>query len=221
MRKLPLEFSLYDAVYSNNIPFEQYFVILFDALPSKYSTKSLYSKDIINYFLGIGFIEDCKIVSGRRYVEQKSESLFVHPEKNILLFTERNLIKDPNLVSLEFGYDIHRGEISSQIDLENISKFKRNPVKSSIQLVRSDMGQMDTEEYNLSIPEMDLELNYGTDFLKLHETIVKRLNAQGDKGIILLHGDPGTGKCVVGDTKVTLRNKVTGEIFFKNIEDLM
>jgi hypothetical protein len=194
MRKLPLEFSLYDAVYSNNIPFEQYFVILFDALPSKYSTKSLYSKDIINYFLGIGFIEDCKIVSGRRYVEQKSESLFVHPEKNILLFTERNLIKDPNLVSLEFGYDIHRGEISSQIDLENISKFKRNPVKSSIQLVRSDIGQMDTEEYNLSIPEIDLELNYGTAFLKLHETIVRRLNTQGDKGIILLHGDPGTGK---------------------------
>ena len=39
-----------------------------------------------------------------------------------------------------------------------------------------------------------LELNYGSDFNKIHEVIVERLNKNNDKGIILLHGDPGTGK---------------------------
>jgi SpoVK/Ycf46/Vps4 family AAA+-type ATPase len=56
------------------------------------------------------------------------------------------------------------------------------------------MGHLDTEEYELNIPDVDIGLNYGSDFMKVHETIVKRLNKPNDKGIILFHGDPGTGK---------------------------
>jgi ATP-dependent 26S proteasome regulatory subunit len=44
------------------------------------------------------------------------------------------------------------------------------------------------------VPDVDVELNYGQEFSKIHETIVKRLNNMNDKGIILFHGDPGTGK---------------------------
>jgi ATP-dependent 26S proteasome regulatory subunit len=194
MRKIPLEFSLYDNVYNNDLPFEQYYVILFDTLPSKFSTKTNYSKDVVKYFLESGFIEDCRIVSGRKYVEQTSQSLYLHMEKNLMINVERNLLKDNDLVSLEFGYDVKKGDLDSQIDMEHIKKYKRVPKKSSIQLVKSDMGHLDTEEYDLAIPECDLELNYGKDFIKVHNTIVKRLNTPGDKGIILLHGLPGTGK---------------------------
>ena len=50
------------------------------------------------------------------------------------------------------------------------------------------------EEYELKIPKTDLKLNYGKDFKKIHDTIVRRLNKDNDKGIVLLHGEPGTGK---------------------------
>jgi SpoVK/Ycf46/Vps4 family AAA+-type ATPase len=53
---------------------------------------------------------------------------------------------------------------------------------------------MDTEEYDLYVPPMELELNYGESFSKVHEVIVEKLNQTNGKGIILLHGDPGTGK---------------------------
>lgn len=56
------------------------------------------------------------------------------------------------------------------------------------------MGHLDTEEYDLVVPETNIELNYGLDFLKIHEVIVNTLNKPNGKGIILLHGDPGTGK---------------------------
>ena len=56
------------------------------------------------------------------------------------------------------------------------------------------MGHLDTEEYDLFIQPMDLELNYGTNFKKVHDVIVDKLNETNGKGIILLHGDPGTGK---------------------------
>jgi SpoVK/Ycf46/Vps4 family AAA+-type ATPase len=75
-----------------------------------------------------------------------------------------------------------------------LKSIGRRQKKSSILLVKNDMGHLDTEEYDLTIPEINLELNYGKEFLKIHTTMVKRLNTNGDKGIILLHGDPGTGK---------------------------
>jgi SpoVK/Ycf46/Vps4 family AAA+-type ATPase len=72
--------------------------------------------------------------------------------------------------------------------------YERIKKKANIQLVKSDMGHLDTEEYDLYVPPTDLELNYGSEFIKMHEVIVNRLNSNNDKGIILLHGDPGTGK---------------------------
>ena len=46
----------------------------------------------------------------------------------------------------------------------------------------------------MKIPKTDLKLNYGKDFKKIHDTIVRRLNKDNDNGIVLLHGEPGTGK---------------------------
>ena len=52
------------------------------------------------------------------------------------------------------------------------------------------------QKRNLSIVKNELNLsdNYNDDFLPIHETIIKRLTTDNDKGIVLLHGKPGTGK---------------------------
>ena len=42
--------------------------------------------------------------------------------------------------------------------------------------------------------KLDLDLFYEDDFKEIDETIRKRLNQKKDKGIVLLHGLPGTGK---------------------------
>jgi ATP-dependent 26S proteasome regulatory subunit len=140
------------------------------------------------------FVEEARIIQGRKFIEQQSEALFINVDKQIIITTQQNLLKDTDLISLEFDYNIKKGDISDQLNFEILNQYKRSAKKSSIQLVRSDMGHLDTEEYDLAIPEIDLELNYGESFLKIHNTIVKRLNANNDKGIILLHGEPGTGK---------------------------
>jgi len=221
MRKIPLEVALYDNVYGGVFPDNQYYVILFDAIPSRFSTKNIYSKLLINEIKNMGFVEECRIVTAKRNFDKMSESLYVNMKNKIFISVQNNFSKDTNLITIEFHYNILLGELEKQLDMSVINKHQMTPKKSSIQLVKSDMGHLDTEEYDLTIPELDLELNYGKDFVKIHNTIVTRLYTDSDKGIILLHGDPGTGKCVVGKTKITLRNKITGEIFSKNIEDLM
>jgi ATP-dependent Clp protease ATP-binding subunit ClpX len=46
-------------------------------------------------------------------------------------------------------------------------------------------------------------------------------NVEIDKSNILLMGNTGTGKCVCGDTKITLRNKTTNEIKTLTINELL
>jgi len=41
---------------------------------------------------------------------------------------------------------------------------------------------------------MNIEDNYNDDFKEIHKTIIKRLTTKNDKGLVLLHGKPGTGK---------------------------
>ena len=98
------------------------------------------------------------------------------------------------LVSIEFYYAIQNGELANQIDLTEFKTYLRAKKKANIHLVKSDMGHLDTEEYEMQTPPINLELNYGEDFVKVHDVIIKRLNKSNDKGIILLHGDPGTVK---------------------------
>ena len=40
----------------------------------------------------------------------------------------------------------------------------------------------------------DLALHYGNKFVRIHEKIIKALSKKDGKGIVLLHGIPGSGK---------------------------
>ncbi|MGI4873554.1 MAG: AAA family ATPase [Janthinobacterium lividum] len=67
--------------------------------------------------------------------------------------------------------------------------------RQRIQVLRLMSGSdLDFSPLPLKIPVLDLAANYNDDLLPVHEVIVKRLQKQDDKGLIILHGPPGTGK---------------------------
>lgn len=43
-------------------------------------------------------------------------------------------------------------------------------------------------------PEIDFDINYNEDFKPIHEIILNKLSEQNGKGLVMLQGDPGTGK---------------------------
>ena len=194
--KLPKDYPLYDTVYGTEIPTEQYFVICYDKLPSKYVNSLSYDPKISDYLVDkLGFTQDVNIFSSNRRYDLSSQSLYVNQEKQIMIRLNGNVVKDKDpLVQLDIAYDFKKGKLEEQLPMDEIKTFERKRKKSNIQLVKSEMGHMDTEEYDLAVPQMDLELNYGIEFSKVHKVIVDKLNENNGKGIILLHGDPGTGK---------------------------
>lgn len=195
MQILPTNYPLYDTVYGSEIPTEQYYVILFDRLPSKFVNTLSYDPKIKDFFISLGFIEDVNVFSSNRRYDLASQSLYVNKEKTIMIRVTGNVVKDKDpLVQLDIVFDLLKGKLEEQLPMDEIKTFERTKKKSNIQLVKSEHGHLDTEEYDLYVPPMELELNYGETFSKVHEVVVSKLNQNNGKGIILLHGDPGTGK---------------------------
>lgn len=190
----PITGDLYESVYGTEFPIDKYFIILFDTLPSKFANKNLYNDGLLSHLTSLGFVAESNVNISKKDYQRNTDTLLVNREKQMIIKYSVTKYKEDKFVDIDVTYNLAKGELYSQLDMSIFTSLIKEKKKSNIQLVRSDMGRLDTEEYDLPIPEIDLELNYGVDFMKVHNTIVKRLNNESDKGIILLHGDPGTGK---------------------------
>lgn len=63
-----------------------------------------------------------------------------------------------------------------------------------INIISLCQGSLDLKTINITPTELDLDLYYNDDFKAVDATIKDRLSKEKDKGIVLLHGLPGTGK---------------------------
>jgi SpoVK/Ycf46/Vps4 family AAA+-type ATPase len=188
-KQLPTTYPLYESSYGTDIPAEQLYVVFFNKIPSKFNNNLNYDPEIKNHLIERGFKEISKINTSRRH-DLNSDSLLVNETLQQMVRIRGGNDKKNNLVQADFIYNIQFAEF----DFTEIQNFQRVKKKCSINLIKSEMGHLDTEEYDLIVPDMDLELNYGSEFIKVHDVIIDRLNKNNDKGIILLHGEPGTGK---------------------------
>ena len=82
-------------------------------------------------------------------------------------------------------------EIISEIKRFKTRKSKHKP---DISLLMVSGGGIETKSLTITKPKLNIEDNYNNDFREIHQTIIKRLSRKNDKGLVLLHGKPGTGK---------------------------
>jgi len=61
-------------------------------------------------------------------------------------------------------------------------------------LITSNKHGLDLTAMKLAKMETDLSAYYNDNFLPVHDTIIQRLKTPKDKGVVILHGEPGTGK---------------------------
>ena len=71
---------------------------------------------------------------------------------------------------------------------------KRKERENNIALVIQTNRGYDTTSFELPKQKLDIELGYGKSFKPIHEKIIHKLNERKSKGLVLLHGTPGTGK---------------------------
>jgi len=111
------------------------------------------------------------------------------------LFDDLMVYFDTNYSSVKFLFK--RTDIKKvQAVVNGVKRFKAIKARRKPQI---SMLIATTKGYELRIldttkPKLNIELNYNDDFKTIHQTIINRLNKKNDKGLVLLHGKPGTGK---------------------------
>jgi hypothetical protein len=82
-------------------------------------------------------------------------------------------------------------EITSQFT--PLAKRRREKENNIALVIQTNRGY-DTTTFELPKQKLDIELGYGKGFTPIHEKIIGKLNEPKSKGLVLLHGTPGTGK---------------------------
>ena len=84
--------------------------------------------------------------------------------------------------------------IQELTDLVNLFKEKQRKQPQEINLIVKTGRGLDLKAMEIKRTKLAIDLFYENDFAETDALIQKRLNAKNDKGIVLLHGLPGTGK---------------------------
>ncbi|MBX7242329.1 MAG: ATP-binding protein, partial [Bacteroidia bacterium] len=67
-------------------------------------------------------------------------------------------------------------------------------VASTLNMVCKESYDYYLYPFEIKKPHLNLDLNYGSDFIPVHEKIMNALNQKDRQGVVLLHGIPGSGK---------------------------
>ena len=112
-----------------------------------------------------------------------------------ILFDDLIVDFDTNLKTVRFLFK-HTNITKIEEIITGIKKFKvkKEKEKPSICLLINNKQGFTTMEFPIVKPKLNVEDNYNDDFKEIHQNIVKRLSTKNDKGLVLLHGKPGTGK---------------------------
>ncbi len=128
-----------------------------------------------------------RYLKGHKKAEIDDVFYFLYDDLIIYFNTHRS--------SVRFLY--RKSELSKVEEIVHaIHKFKKKKHKEKPEiclLVNTPHG-IDTMPVEITKPKLNIENNYNEDFKEIHQTIIKRLSRKNDKGLVLLHGKPGTGK---------------------------
>ena len=169
------------------------FVAHFNAIPNFIHEIKIDCKKANKWFLDTYQSEIKDLYYDKRYYNRNKKAEL--DDIFYIVFEDLIIDFDTNNSLVRFYFRNTDIKIVDEI-VNGIHKFKeknkyRNP---HIFILEQTMKGIGYSSIRISKPKLKLEDNYNDDFKEIHQTIFKRLSKKRDKGIILLHGKPGTGK---------------------------
>ncbi len=164
----------------------------FDAIPDIHFISKIDAEKALNAFTK-KFGEDIRHVHKYRWYEHKKKKGFQFYKTVIILNINCIIELDDNYCKILHNsrHEQFVHEISSFI-IKFKEKEKRTPAE--INIIVRDSGGLDLKAMEIKKTKINPDLFYPDDFNEIDVVIQKRLQQKNDKGIVLLHGLPGTGK---------------------------
>jgi len=184
----------YEPAYSGGFSLGNYYLDQFNKLPNSIEYDNIF---------GMSLKEELDKNPYLEKVNENSRLVLHEKDKGTHQITYRSKQHGKFLVTLADIYEnkIHRvnvlyGDESEIKFLEDI--FLKNTTQSkdsSIGLILKDEIGLTLRDFDISAGEsFDVKTNYNDDFREISDDIIHHLSVKNKKGLVLLHGKPGTGK---------------------------
>lgn len=168
------------------------YLLYFKSIPNSVNEENINCEKANNYFYEKfrNEIKETFYTKGNFETEKKSkikEVYYVLDSVIIMFFIEKSCV--------HFLFNEEQSH-KTQVIIDEILTFKKRYKKEphEINLIISSNYGIEITSLKITKPKLKIEDNYNDDFQVIHQTIHKRLSKKNDKGLVLLHGKPGTGK---------------------------
>ena len=195
LEKTTHKIKLSDVFYENrpkDINEINLFIAHFNTIPNYFNEISINCTKAHNWFIKNYENEILDLYYNKRYFNRNKNAEY----EDIYYFLYEDLIvnfdRNQSVVRILF-----KKTSISKIEeiLSGVKKFKEKVrYVSQISLLVQTRHGMDINSLEITKPKLKIEDNYNDDFKGIHQTILKKLTDKNGKGLVLLHGKPGTGK---------------------------
>jgi len=135
---------------------------------------------------------ECKYTKVLFYITLTSE---FHTPDAVKMFIENGRIHTRAQIQCLYHPEITREEIIGiRNKIIHIPNIDPSSSTSKINILYKHTYGYGLDEHEIPCPEIDFNTNYNSDFTDIHKLIQEKLSMNNEKGLILLHGMPGTGK---------------------------
>ncbi len=131
-------------------------------------------------------------VHSYRFFERKKQKVVF---RDTLVVLNNNCLLEFDVRYCELLHD-HKDEqfVIQLVEFLKTFKEKQRRKPLEINLIVKNGNYLELKSMEIKRTKLDLGLFYENDFGQVDDIIQKRLNKYNDKGLVLLHGLPGTGK---------------------------
>lgn len=226
--KMALENFVHRSNYDFDLPklYKDYF---FNTRCSTIELQNIASIECKKLFLNtnkITFLDEFHIYAENNDAQiSKMISVYVLANKSILYFNEQTKSVDVSFLKENIQHYMELCQQFLKFSLKN-SDEKEKP---NISILSNRGNHLHINNFEITHNPIDLNLNYNTDFGAIHKIIVDKLSSNNSKGIVLLHGESGTGKTtyikhlisLVSKTIVFIPINIVDNLSSPNMMDLL
>lgn len=183
-------------VYNIHRPYDintnDLFIAHFNTIPNYFKEEELNCVKAHSWFIENYKDEIIDVYFNKRYFNGNKNAEY----EDVFYFLYEDTIVNFDMIQEVTRVLFRKTEITRINKIMNgLKKFKiRIKFKPKISLLVHFRDGLELRTLGITKPKFELKDNYNDDFIQVHDIILKRLAKKKDKGLVLLHGKPGTGK---------------------------
>ena len=176
---------------------EVIFIVMTEEFPNSIHINSkLNSRKFVNLILKSEMMQ-ASVLSMDECTKKKDFLVMKKSALNAQILVNHDILLNVNDgVTVYYCQNTHKEVLDEILTLAQKSKKKKKAAEPNFyMIVKNKMTDyLDLKSFKINTYDVDLDLHYNDDFIEADHKIMAFLSEDNLKGLILLHGKPGTGK---------------------------